>query len=569
MEKITVVAKRLSLSSVIVALTVFVAACAPGATATSAPAATSVPPTTAPAATAPAATAAPTTVPVPTSAPTSAPAPTTAKTPNVMNLAYTTTFPDIDPSTSFSNDSAVTSNVYEPLVWYNPPGSPTVLSPALATSWESSADSQTWTFHLRQGVKFHDGTPFNADAVKFSVERTKKLAQGAAFIWDAVDTVEVKDPNTAVFHLKYAAALDLIASSGYAAWMISPSVGDKDNQWFNVGHDAGSGPYMIESYEPGQRIILTRFNDYWGGWKNGQFDKAVLDVVEDPTVRQQKIDAGEADWTYQIPTENLASLGKNPDVQVVVNPAFQNLVGLFNNKKPPLDNPKVRQALSYSFPYDTFLKTAMAGYATQARGVVPVGMFGHDDKLFQYAYDLDKAKTLLAQAGHPNGGFKLSMTFATGDTVEQQAGELWKAELAKLGVTLDLQPLAWEAQWGLGKGDPSKAQDVFVQYWWPTYVTPYDFLFNMFHSEKQTSFNLGYYNNPKFDETIDKANQLLGTDKPSAEQMFRDAQKTLVDDAASLFIFDQQNIHVIRKNIKGYVDNPAYSHVVFIYQLSR
>ncbi|MBI3763609.1 MAG: hypothetical protein HY260_17335 [Chloroflexi bacterium] len=248
--------------------------------------------------------------------PTSAPQPTTAPqataTPKFITFAYTTTFPDIDPSTSFSNDSAVTSNIYEPLVWYNPPGSQEVLSPGLATSWEPSADSKTWTFHLRQGVKFHDGTPFNADAVKFSIERTKKLNGGAAWIWGPVNQVEVKDPYTAVFHLDYAAPLDLIASSGYAAWMFSPSVGDKDGQWFNEGHDAGSGPYMIEKYEPGQRIILTRFTDYWGGWKPGQFDKAVLEVVEDPTVRQQKIESGEADWTYEIPIENLKTLDDKP-----------------------------------------------------------------------------------------------------------------------------------------------------------------------------------------------------------------------------------------------------------------
>ena len=519
-------AKRLSIISALVALTLLVSACA-GAAATPTPA------------------------------------------PKVLTLAYTTTFPDIDPSTSFSNDSAVTTNVYEPLVWYNPPGSAEVLSPGLATSWEASPDSLTWTFHLRQGVKFHDGAPFNAAAVKFSIERTKALDTGAAWIWGAVNSIETPDDATVVLHLDYAVPLDLVASSGYAAWMISPAVGDKDSAWFNEGHDAGTGPYMIESYAPGQRLVLTRFADYWGGWKEGQFDKAVLEVVEDPTVRQQKIEAGEADWTYEIAPENLQTLDARPDVKVVVVPAFQNLLGLFNTRKPPLDNPKVRQALSYAFPYDTFLKTAMEGYATQSRGPVPTGMFGYDPTLSQYTYDLDQARSLLAEAGHPDGGFEVTMTYATGDTVEEQAGELWKSELGKLGVTLNLQAMAWEAQWALGKGDPAQAQDVFVMYWWPTYVTPYDFLFNMFHTEEETLFNLGYYSNPEFDAAIDHANELIGADKDQAESMFREAQKMLVDDAAALFFFDQDNIHVAREDLKGYADNPAYPHVVFIYQLSR
>jgi len=139
----------------------------------------------------------------------------------------------------------------------------------------------------------------------------------------------------------------------------------------------------------------------------------------------------------------------------------------------------------------------------------------------------------------------------------------------EFGVTLDLQGLAWEAQWDLGKGDPATAQDVFVMYWWPTYVTPYDFLFNMFHSEEQPLFNLGYYRSAAFDQTIDGANEVSGADKAAAEAMFRTAAKTLVDEAVALFFFDQDNIHVVRSDIQGYVDNPAYSHVVFIYQLSR
>jgi peptide/nickel transport system substrate-binding protein len=554
----------------VLGLAILLAACGPAATpaAPTAPAATQAP-TEPPAATAaPAATSAPTATEAP--AATAAPAATSASAqPSVLTIASPTTFPDIDPSTSFSNDSAVTSNLYETLTRYNPPGSKDVLSPELATSWESSADSKTWTFHLRQGVKFHDGAPFNSAAVKFSIERTVKLNGGASFIWSAVKTIDTPDDNTVVFNLSDAQPLDLIASAGYAAWMISPAAQDKDGKWFNAGHDAGTGPYTIESYDVGQRIVLTRFNDYWGGWKDGQFSKVVLEVDEDPTVRQQKITSGDADWTYEIPIENLQALGSNSDVKVVTNPAFQNLLGFFNNKKKPLDNAQVRQALSYSFPYDTYLKTAMGGYATQSRGPIPAGMYGSDPTLMQYTYDLDKAKSMLAAAGHPGGGFNLTMTYATGDTAEEQAGELWKAELAKLGITLEVKPMSWEAQWGLAKGNPAKAQDVFFMYWWPTYVTPYDFLFNMFHTEAQPLFNMGYYYNAAFDKTIDAAQALAGSDKAKAETMFKDAATTLVNDAPALFVFDQGNIHVVRADLKGYVDNPAYSHVVFAYELSR
>lgn len=492
---------------------------------------------------------------------------------NIAVYAHVTTFPDIDPSISFSNDSAVTSNAYETLVWYNPPGSPEVLRPGLAERWESNANATEWAFYLRQGVRFHDGTELNAEAVKQAIGRTMSLGLGAAYIWDPVEEIIAVDDYTVQFKLKYPAPLDLIAASGYGAWIFSPACieaqGDKASEWLNEGHDCGSGPYMIESRERGQRLIMKKFDDYWGGWQPGQFDRVVFEVVEDPVVRQQMIEAGEADVTYELPRENLNSLDARPDVTVYTNPSFQNLVGLFNVRKPPLDNPKVRQALSYAFPYQQFIESVMEGYAVQAHGPVPTGMWGYSQDLFQYSYDLDKAKALLAEAGYPDGGFELLFTYATGDMDEQQVGELWKAELARLNINLTVQGMAWEAQWDLAKSDPAKAQDVFVMYWWPDYVSPYSFLFNMFHCEEEILFNLGYYCNPQFDEMIDRANELSGSDRAEAERLFIEAQKILIEDAASMFFYDVANTHVLRSDIKGYVDNPAYPHVVFFYQLSR
>ncbi|RME79155.1 MAG: ABC transporter substrate-binding protein, partial [Chloroflexi bacterium] len=505
--------------------------------------------------------------PTPTQKP---PAAQPAAEPNIFVYAHPTSFPDLDPAQSYSNDSVVVSNCYETLTFYNPPGSPEILSPVLATSWEANADATEWVFKLRQGVKFHDGEPFNAEAVKYSIEKTKEIGVGAAYIWDPVEEIEVVDDYTVKFKLSYPAPLDLIASSGYAAWMYSPKAYEEHgHDWFNEGHCAGTGPYIIESFERGSRVVMTRNEDYWGGWKEGQFDKVVFEIREDPVVLQQMIESGEADFTYQVPPDNLPALDKREDVIVYANPGYQNLLGLLNTQKPPLDNKLVRQALSYSFPYKQFIESVMGLRATQAYGPVPAGMWGHSKDLFQYHYDLDKAKELLAEAGYPDGGFDLLMTYATGDLDEQQLGEVWKAELAKLGINLTVQGMNWEAQWDLGKSDPQNAQDIFVMYWWPDYVSPYSFLYSMFHSEEETLFNLSYYSNPEYDTLIDDANALSGSDRDKAEEMFIQAQQILVEDAPALFFYDVANIHLARSDIKGYVDNPAYPHVVFVYQLTR
>jgi peptide/nickel transport system substrate-binding protein len=314
---------------------------------------------------------------------------------------------------------------------------------------------------------------------------------------------------------------------------------------------------------------MTRYEDYWGGWSEGQFERIVFDISEDNVVLQQKIEAGTVDFTYGIPPDNLPALDAREDIVVYTNPSFQNLIGLLNTQKPPLDNKLVRQALAYSVPYDQFIEGVMGTRATQAYGPVPAGMWGFSDELPQYAYDLDRARELLAEAGHPDGGFELLYTFATGDLDEQQLGELWKAELAKLGIDLEVRPMNWEAQWDLGKSDPQNAQDVFVMYWWPDYVSPYSFLYGMFHSEEEILFNLGYYRNPEFDELIDNANALAGSDRDQAAELFVAAQEILIDDAAALFFYDVANTHLARSDIQGFVDNPGYPHVVFVYQLTR
>lgn len=512
-----------------------------------------------------------TTAPEPTEAAeeTTAPEPEEAA-PNVFVYAYPTSFPDIDPALSYSNDSAITSNCYETLTFYNPPGSAEVLSPGLATSWETNDESTEWTFHLREGVTFHNGDPLTAEAVKGSLDNTIELGMGSSYIWDPVEEIEVVDEHTVKFSLSYAAPLDLIASSGYGAWIYNPTVyHEKGTEWLNEGNCAGTGPYTIESRERGSRLVMTRFEEYWGGWHEGQFDKIVFEVAEDSTLIQQMVEAGTADFAYGFPPDNLGALAAMPDLVVYQNPSFQNFLGLLNVLKPPLDDKLVRQALSYSVPYDLFIEGVMGDRAVQARGPVPAGMWGHGENLHQYSHDLDKARELLAEAGYPDGGFDLLYTFAAGDLDEQQFGEVWKAELVKLGINLEIREMNWEAQWDLGMSDPQEAQDIFAFYWWPDYVSPYAFLYGMFHSEEEIVFNLSYYYNTEFDEMIDEANALSGSDRQRADDLFVESQAILIEDAAALFVYDIANLHVAGSDIKGFEDNPGYPHVVFVYQLTR
>jgi len=492
--------------------------------------------------------------------------PPTPPAKKVLVFAYPTDFPDLDPSVAFENEHVILSNVYEALVYYDAK-SKDPLQPWLATSWTSSSDGLTWTFKLREGVKFHDDTRFTADAVKFSVERTKKLGLGAAFIWDPIKEITVVDEKTVQFKLAYPAPLPQIASSAYGAWIISPKVPSDPaaHDWFNKGLEGGTGPYVIERYERGAEVVLAKFNGYWKGWNLPHSEKVVIRTIRDPTVRLQAVKAGEADFTVELTREQLKILKDDRAVQLIPSPSFRNLVGPFNTMRSPTDNLQVRQALSYAFPYQKVIDAVWAGYASQSRGPIPKGMFGYSSDLPQYTYDLEKARDLLRKAGYPSGGFTITLTYTSGDLYEKMTAELYKAELTKLGIELDIREMTTRAKYALARGDPKQAQHILLFYWWPTFITPYDFMFNLFHSEEKVIFNFSYNDDPDLDKLIDGAYKLEGTNLQESLKMYRNAQEDVVNRALSLYIWDQEGVFVVSSKVHNFADNPAYTQVVFFY----
>ncbi|MDD2573701.1 MAG: ABC transporter substrate-binding protein [Firmicutes bacterium] len=472
---------------------------------------------------------------------------------------------DWDPSVEYSNGIVVLNNVYETLLRYNPISNEVI--PLLAAEYSKSDDGLTWTFKLRQGVKFHDGTDLKAEDVKASIDRTIALGQGAAFIWDAVEEIVVKDDYTIDFELNYPAPLDLIASSGYAAFIMSAeAIESNPDDWFSQGNEAGTGPYMLQSFKMGDEVVMTKFDDYWKGWDGEHFDKVVIKKIPETASRRQLVEKGEADVTMELPYEDIEALKGNSAVNIIDEPSFQNLLVFFNTEKAPLDNKLVRQVLCYAFPYGDVVKYAMGGYATQGRGPIPAGHWGHGKDLFQHEYDLDKAKELLAQAGYPDGGLDLLFTYMAGDEAEKKSAELYKTELSKIGINLEIRGMPWESQWELARdSDPEKRQDILTMYWWPDYASPYSWLYSLYHSEEEILFNLAYWKNARFDQLIDEGNEKSGIDRQVAEDLYIQAQEILIEETPSLFAYDKRYVWVTNSSFKGFESNPIYPNVVFFY----
>ncbi len=472
---------------------------------------------------------------------------------------------DWDPSSGTSNEIIVYHNVYETLTRYN--AETEEIDPLIAESFESSEDGMTWTFNIRDGLTFHDGSIVNAEAVKFSIDRTLELNLGAAYIWDSVESIEVVNDLTVQFNLTYPAPLSHIASSGYAAFIMSPkSINENPENWLSDGHDAGSGPYKVKSTKLGEEVVLEKFDAYWKGWNDNQYETIVIQKIAESSSRRQLIENGDVTVTMDLPSEDIEALKASDSVNIIEAKSFKNLMFMFNTQKGPLKDKLVRQALSYAFPYDDVINYAAGGYGVQPHGTIPKGIYGYDENIMQYNYNLDQAKSLLTQAGYADGGITLSLHYISGNQLQKKTAELYKAELKKIGVELEIRSMPWDSYYEVALSpDPNDRQDIFAIFWWPDNALPSSWFQQLYHSEEIISWNMAYFNNPEFDQIVELADQKLFGNKVEAEQLFRQANEIIVDEALSIFALDSVGLYVTNKEVKGVKLNPAYDTVVFFY----
>jgi peptide/nickel transport system substrate-binding protein len=527
-----------------------IAACGPSATPTAEP----LPePTEAPA------------EPEPTEAPADEPAESGDIAENVGIVAYPGDLASLDPPYMLSGDTNIGFNAYETLTLWRPDQG---VVPVLATSWESNEDATEWTFTLREGVTFHDGTALTAEDVKASLDRNIEVGM-VAYDFIGVESIEVVDDLTVRFICSDSRDMPLILSAGYGMFIYSAEAAQQSTEWFAEGRDAGTGPYTIESFESGQQLVLTRYEDYWGGWEEGQFTKVIYRIVEDPTVRDQMIRSGEADITLELPYDSLESVGALEDVTLVPMQPLAHMVAGFDLNNPPLDNVQVRQALAYSFPYEDVHQGVFLGYGSRGGiGFGPSSLWDPPADFPRYELDIDRAAELLMEAGYEDG-FELTVTAAAGYKEVVDTLNLWQAQLAKLGIELKIEQLSAGPFWDAAYNPDNEEYDVFVVPASGDVPSPWSWLICY------TSSPLGWlpfvgYNNPEFDELVFDAWALEATDPDAANELWVEAQRILYEDAASIFIMDTPSIYAMGDDIIGFEPNPPYSaDVIFWHELKR
>jgi peptide/nickel transport system substrate-binding protein len=370
--------------------------------------------------------------------------------------------------------------------------------------------------------------------------------------------------NKLVITLTYAAPLDLIASSTYGAWIVSPKALDavaKDSKYFESGVDGGSGPYQIQSYKAGTEVVLSRYDNHWGTTKPFYSIVDVL-ITPDGVTAQQMLTSGQVDYTADVPTSSIKAFKNNPKFVVKQYASPFNYVGYFNTLRAPLNDVRVRQALSYAIPYKDIVAIGGQGFGSQARGPVPQGIFPYDPKTPQYTTDLKKARSLLAKAGVKN--LTLKLTYASENTAEARFVPLIKSAFASIGVKVNIQAMLFNQHWAFAKKDPAKAQDIFLILYWPTYSDAgADNLYSMFHSSAKPFFNLSYWKNKKYDGLIDKAATLTGSHRAASQALYSSAMKTLYSEAPGISLYDQKIPFVVPKALSGFYYNINYPFSMF------
>lgn len=480
----------------------------------------------------------------------------------------------LDPQVSFDGQSPLLWRaVYENLVSYD--GDTLDIVPHLAESYDISEDGLTYTFKIRPGISFTDGAPLDAAAAKLSIERQIAVEQGIAYALSNVTAIETPDDMTVVLTLSAPSDGLLSAFAGmYAVYMISPNAiaeNEQDGDWAQGwlrDNMVGTGPYVLDSYSQSQQAAFSRNPDYWRGWDGEHFDQIIVSYVKEPATERLLLEQGEIDIALFLPDDAVEELDGTEGIVVTDVPSWNLYYLVLPCHEGPTADKRVRQALSYGFDYETWVTDVMRGKAQQARGPIPSNFIGFNPDTPQYTYDPDRARELLAEAGYPDGGFTIDYTYETGYFWKRPLGELFQANMADLGITVNIQELSPSAWYEL-LSNPETAHHAYGLVWWPTLKTPYDFLFSVFATGAQgaAAYNWGYYSNPEFDALIEAG--ATEPDEATRMALYAKAQELVVEDAPALFVYEKRYRLPMRDTVEGFVFNGVLIETLNFYGMSK
>lgn len=474
----------------------------------------------------------------------------------------------LDPATVTDGESLkVTKNIYDTLVDYK--GQTTDLEPSLAKSWDVSEDGLTYTFHLRDGVKFQDGTDFNAKAVVYNFDRWMNGKESGKFAYypsmfggfkgdksHIIESVTAKDDSTVEMKLKRPSApfLKNLAMTPFA--IASPTAIKKYGEDYGRKAAVGTGPFKLKDWKAKDTITLVKNDDYWKK-DEPKLDRIIFKVIKDNTARLNALKDGEIDLMDGVNPSDVEDLKGSKDIETFYRPPMN--VGYlgFNVEKKPFDNKKVRQALNHAVDKKALIKGFYAGNADPAKNPMPSNIAGYNDDIEAYDFDLDKAKKLLAEAGYPDG-FKTELWTMTNPRdympSPEKTAEAIQANFKKIGVDAKIVNMEWSTY--IDKVSKGEAP-MFLLGWTGDNGDADNFLYTLLDKDSIGSNNYSRYANDELHKLLIAAQS--ETDEAKRAELYKQAQVIIHEDAPWVPLVHAKAALVGKKSIEGFKPHPTGS----------
>lgn len=463
------------------------------------------------------------------------------------------------------NSMRLVRNIYDGLTGFEP-GTFTI-KPLLAESWEISEDGQTYTFNLRDGVSFHDGTPFNADAVKFAFDRMLDPEHPyhdtgpfpfASFYFGAIDETQVVDELTVKMLLKqpYAPLLNTLAVA--CGFIPSPEAVMAAGQDYSQ-NPVGTGPFKFVSWEHNQRVTLEGNADYFEGAP--ALENLVFRPIVEEQTRLTELLSGGVNFIVDVPPDNIAQIKEDPTFVFVEQPGPHIWWVTINTQMKPFDDVRVRQAVNYAVNKEAIVSQILQNTGDVAHTVVPPAIeWAHNPDAQSYPYDPEKAKQLLAEAGYPDGFETTFWVTESGSGMQspKTMAEAIQADLQAVGITTTIEVAEWGAYLSLYNGGMGDKAGLAEMSWMFDTGDPHTVLPLNFSSDAYppNGFNTGLYVNERVDQLMQEA--AVSLDQEERGKLYKEVQQITSEEAPWIFVDNAKQNAAMAANVKGFQLSPSF-----------
>lgn len=447
---------------------------------------------------------------------------------------------------------------------------PEKLKGELAESWEVSPDGKEITFHLRKNVVFPSGAKLNAEDVRFTVERGLNIPGGISWLFNVMgvnsaDQVTIVDDHTVKFTLENPNAL-FLPSLALEVMSIVDSTELKKHateddpyghEWLNT-HVASTGAYHLESYKPGEEVVLAANDKYWAG--DPKTKRVVYKIIPSEATRILLLKNGDVDISLFIsPEQVLKQMMDQKGIRVVSIPTPGTEYLALNTSVEPTNNVLLRKALAYATPYEELIENVLYGYGSKASSPVPTATKWHRD-VSPFSYNPEKAKELLKEAGYGEG-VKVTISYRIDNPVEEAVAVYLKDAYAKAGIDLTIDTVAASR---FEKIRQTREYQMALIYWTP-YVNDPIYQLNFNYASASDCCNYGEYKNPEYDALLAQAT--VEQDLAKQEEMVNKLQEIIIEDSPIIYLYHPNRITCMRDTVKGYVYFP--DHLIQYHLMSK